>query len=193
MNQASAQFSPHILHVLQVGAEPEMARIHACWIVPSGTVMQDVQAIGDLPSVDFPRGAVCFDLLTVLPAAAKMPISAIEDRPGPQPATTRLADFRPEAGRNWNAMCSLSDVPASSRAVTAALSTLGEHVRIDGEWSAAYLADTGDAAWLHGTLRVHRDHPLSRNRGAAPRAGDNSIGAFLRLDFTISDQIERLV
>lgn len=47
-------------------------------------------------------------------------------------------------------------------------------------------ATTGDMS----IIGLHRDLPLVRNRGAAPRAATNSIGAFSCPDFTMPDQIE---
>lgn len=99
-------------------------------------------------------------------------------------ATTELPAALPDLGWVWQETGAtghagalgtndLSGVLARNRAESPA--TVPHHMGLDGERPPTLFA---------GTLNRHRDLPLTRNRGATPRAVCSSDGAFLRPNFT---------
>lgn len=167
MNQACTQLPPHVFHVVVVRPEPEMAGIHARRIVPVGTIVKYVQAIGDRSVVQYPRRLMRADDPATLAAGADVAVAvSVLLRSSPQPATVSLVDLGPESDleRRPSASCRAvlarraTESSASDQNSTGLLEKLG----------AAFLADAGHAAWPHGTLSMHRDVPLTWNRGARP-------------------------
>ena len=171
MYQAGTQFPPHIPHVLKMRPEPEMIWIDAAGIVAAGAIVEDVQAIRDRSAMDQPRRLMGLDDLAILAARpdAAVVMAARLGKAGPEPTAIRLDDLRPESFGQRCASGTLSNGAAwPTTETTVADSRAVEAGRSDVERQGARLADAGHAARPHGTLRVHRDVPLSRNRGAGP-------------------------
>lgn len=43
----AASLADHISHVVGVRPEPQMRRIHACWVISTGAVVENVKPIGN--------------------------------------------------------------------------------------------------------------------------------------------------
>lgn len=101
-------FSFHIGHIFEMGSEPEMVRVYAKAVIPTGAIMQNVHSFGYGTVVDNPRD-------DMRPQSFRSPrirlpenehhsifafqIRSIADRQGsrPQPAGLRFVDLGPEA------------------------------------------------------------------------------------------------
>lgn len=180
-----AALGPSLLHhvsgVVVTRSQEKVIRPHAGRVV---AVMENVEVIRDRASMQFPGGTTRPNIPLAPPPSTELSVAVVIDGAGPGPAWAEigpmrwrrsvLADLRPEALRKW----ARASFVARRRAVAA---RAGRPV-LRGDRPVA------DHAFglRRGSIRLHRDLPLNRNRGAAPRAGNDSIGAFSRPYFTTS-------
>lgn len=137
--------------------EPEMLGIDARWVVARVT---DEESVRNWPDQEFIGEAVSVDGLPGLIAEGAIPIDLAA---GPEPASVRLLNFRPEA---------------LNRGAALGLSVAPERAELP---SRVIFPEEGSAAVRTGTLNWHRKLTLS---GVYPSSRGNDGGVFFRFSIT---------
>ena len=142
-------FLNHVSHVVFMGAEKQMRRIDAGWVIATGAVVQNVQTIRDRTVVQFPRQPMCIDDAwgTV---AVERPIAIPSRAASPQPALARRVNVLPKPEGWGDGTITLG----ASRG--AELSTASIEFRLPGH----ELALTDGAGSRDDSLRGHRSQSL---------------------------------
>jgi len=91
-------FLGHITAIVGIGPQPQMGRVDASAIIPTGAIVQHLQTIRDWSVRHLPGDTMGKRCLT---CNLDVSISACVQTSGPQPALARLVHLRPETISQW--------------------------------------------------------------------------------------------